>query len=106
VVITTSAAWEKLFSEELRVGFLAHASDLAAKLAAGKLPADQIAKAPQLIFNDRLDAALTAFFLAITWVLVLDTLRVCYNAVTGRAHPPLSESPHMPSRLVEDWVRD
>jgi carbon starvation protein len=106
VLVTSGAAWEKLFSAELRVGFLVHAADLAGKLAAGALPPDQIARAPQLIFNDRLNAALTAFFLAVTWVLVFDTLRVCYNAVTGRAHPPLSESPHEPSRLVEDWVRD
>ena len=30
VTITTSAAWHKLFSPELRVGFLAHARDLSA----------------------------------------------------------------------------
>jgi carbon starvation protein len=106
VIVTSTAAWEKLFSEELRVGFLVHANDLAAKLAAGLLPPDQAATAPQLIFNDRLNATLTAMFLGLTWVMVLDTLRVSYNAVRGRAHPPLSESPHVPSRLVEDWVRD
>jgi carbon starvation protein len=106
VAITSSAAWEKLFSEEPRVGFLVHAADLAGKLAAGALPQELAAKAPQLIFNDRLNATLTAFFLIITWVMVIDTIRVCANAVRGRIHPPLSESPHVPSRLVEDWVRD
>jgi carbon starvation protein len=39
-------------------------------------------------------------------VLVLETLRVCYCAVTGRRCPPLTETPHVPSRLVEEWVRD
>ncbi len=106
VIITTSAAWEKLFSPEVRIGFLSHARDLADKLAAGALPPDKLASAPHLIFNDRLDAALTAFFLIATWVLVLDMLRVCYCAVRGHKHPPLSEAPHVPSRLVEDWVRD
>ena len=37
VVVTSSAAWEKLFSPDLRVGFLSHANDLAAQLAAGTL---------------------------------------------------------------------
>ena len=106
ITITTAAAWEKLFSPELRVGFLAHASALSGKLSAGLLPADQAAKAPQLIFNDYLDAALTATFLGITWLLVLDTLRVCYCILADKPHPPLSESEHIPSRLVEDWVRD
>lgn len=106
VVITTTAAWEKLFSPEVRIGFLAHANDLADKLAAGVLPPDKAATAPHIIFNDRLDAALTAFFLITTWVIVIDMLRVCYCALRGHKHPPLSEAPHVTSRLVEKWVRD
>lgn len=106
VTVTSAAAWEKLFSPEIRVGFLAHAGDLADKLAGGLLAEAQAKSAPQLIFNDGLDALLTAFFLLVTWVLVLDMLRVCFCIKTGREHPPLSESPHLPSRLVEEWVRD
>jgi carbon starvation protein len=106
IMITTTAACEKLFSSELRVGFLTHASDLSSKLQAGILPADKIATAPQLIFNDYLDATLTALFLVLTWALVLDTLRVCYCILTNKPHKPSSESAHIPSRLVEDWVRD
>jgi carbon starvation protein len=106
IIITTTAACEKLFSSELRVGFLVHAEDLSNKLAAGTLPADKIATAPQLIFNDYLDAALTALFLLLTWVLVFDTLRVCYRVLTGKPHTPSSESPHVQSRLAEEWVRD
>lgn len=106
VTITSAAAWEKLFSPELRVGFIAHANDLVYKLHTGLIPQEKAAQMMQLIFNDRLDAALTAFFLGVTWVMVLATLRVCYCALTGRAHPPLSEAPHVPSRLVEEWVRD
>jgi carbon starvation protein len=106
VTVTSVAAWEKLMSPEIRVGFIAHAHDLAQKISLGLLPADKAAQAPQLIFNDQIDAVLTALFLATTWVLVLDTLRVCYCAVTGRRHPPLTETPHVPSRLAEEWVRD
>jgi carbon starvation protein len=39
-------------------------------------------------------------------VLVLETLRVSWRAYTGHVRPPLSEVPHIPSRLVENWVRD
>ncbi len=106
LIITTSAAWEKLFSPELRIGFLAHARDLSGKLAAGFLSPGQAAKAPQLIFNDYLDAGLTALFLAVSWILAADTLRVCGLILARKPHPPLSESPHIPSRLVEDWARD
>ena len=106
MIVTSTAAWEKLFSDELRVGFLAHANDLTAKLAGGEVSADQTAKFAQLIFNDYLDAGLTAAFLAITWVLVVDTMRVCVCIVARWPHPPSSESPHVTSRLAEQWIRD
>jgi carbon starvation protein len=102
VVVTSTAAWEKLFSPDLRVGFLSHANDLAAKLQAGTLVGDAAAQAPRLIFNDRLDAALTAFFLITVWVLVIETARVCHAALSGRRCPPSTETPHIPSRLVEE----
>lgn len=106
IIITTAAAWEKLFSLDVRVGFLAHAGDLSSKLANGLLPAEQIAKAPHLIFNDYLNAGLTSLFMLITWLLVADTVRIVYCVLRGGIYPPSTEAPHIPSRLVEDWVRD
>ncbi len=106
IIITSCAAWEKLFSADLRVGFLAHAADLSDKLAHALLNADMAGKAPHLIFNDYLNAGLTGLFMLITWLLLADTLRVIYCIISGKSHPQSSESPHIPSRLVEDWVRD
>jgi carbon starvation protein len=59
------------------------------------------AQAPQLIFNDRLDAALTLFFLITVWVLIVETTRICYASLSGRRCPPLAETPHVPTRLAE-----
>jgi carbon starvation protein len=101
VTVTSTAAWEKLFSPDLRVGFLSHANDLAAQLASGALTGTAAAQAPQLIFNDRLNAALTLFFLLTVWVLVIETARICHAWLTGRRCPPLAETPHVPTRLVE-----
>jgi carbon starvation protein len=95
VTITTTAAWQKLFSPEPRIGFLAHARDLTDKLASGAMPPEKAAQAPQLIFNDRLDAALTAFFLLTTWVLVLETVRVCVAACRGGRCPPFTETAYV-----------
>jgi carbon starvation protein len=106
VTVTTTAAWEKIFSSDARVGFLAAAQDMADKLAAGALPPEKAAVAPQLIFNQQLDAALTAFFVIVLWVIVFDMLRVSARHVAGKPVLPLTESPHIPSRLVEDYVRD
>jgi len=106
VTITSSAAWEKLFNPELRIGFIAHANDLANKLANGAIAPEKIAQTQQMLFNDHLNALLTMAFLLITWVLVFDTARVSLRVLRGRSHPPLTEAPHEPTRLVEEWVRD
>lgn len=101
VTITTAAAWEKLFNEDVRIGFLSHARDLTDKLADGSLVADAAAQAETLIFNDRLDAGLTLFFLLTTWVLVIETVRVCYAALGGRGCLPSSETDYVVTQLHE-----
>ena len=104
--VTTTAAYEKIMSADVRIGFFAAANDLAAKLAAGSLPPGKAAVAPQLIFNQQLDAWLTLFFVVVLWVVIFDMLRVCARHLQGKPVQPLTESPHEPSRLVELWVRD
>ncbi|MDD5276791.1 MAG: carbon starvation CstA family protein [Methylovulum sp.] len=106
IIITSTAAWEKLTSADLRIGFFAAANDLQDKLAAGLLPPEKAGVAPQLIFNLHLDAGLTLFFVAILWLIVFDMLRVCGRYLTGKPVLPLSETPHSPSSLIEEWVRD
>ena len=106
VIITTTAAWQKIFSDDIRVGFFAAANDLTAKLAAGALPADKAAVAPQLIFNQQLDAYLTMFFIAVLWVVIVDMVYVTYKYLAGKPLLPLTEVAREPSRLVENWVRD
>jgi carbon starvation protein len=106
VLVTSTAAWEKIFSSDIRVGFFAAANDMAARLAAGALPPEKAAVAPQLIFNQHLDAWLTVFFVVVLWTIVLDMLRVSSRHLAGKPVPPVSESPHIPSRLVEDYARD
>jgi carbon starvation protein len=106
ITITTTAAWQKIASDDIRIGFFAAANDLADKLAAGVLTPTKAAVAPQLIFNLHLDAWLTLFFVSLLWLIVFDMLRVCVRYLAGKPVLPLTESPHSPSRLIEEWVRD
>lgn len=106
VTITTTAAWQKVFSDDVRVGFLAAANGMATKLAAGALPADKALVAPQLIFNQRLDAYLTMFFVAVLWVVLIDMLYVTYRYFARKSLLPLTEVPHIETQLDDSWVRD
>ena len=106
VTITSTAAYQKIFSEDIRIGFFAAANDLSAKLAAGLLPPDKAAVAPQLIFNQNLDAYLTIFFVAMLWIVIIDMLLVCGRHLSGKPVLPISETPHQVTRLNDEWVRD
>jgi carbon starvation protein len=106
VTITSTAAWQKITSDDVRIGFFAAAQDLSDKLAANSLPQDKADIAPQLIFNLHLDAYLTLFFVTLLWLIVVDMLRIVMRFLSGKPVLPISETPHIPSRLVEDWVRD
>ena len=100
VTVTSSAAWAKLFDPAPRIGFLAHAADLQAKLAAGTLSPELTRQLPQLLFNDHVNTALTALFLTLTWILILDTARVCYRVVRGLPSPPFAEAPYAQTQLA------
>lgn len=106
IAVTTTAAYQKIFSTDVRIGFFAAADDMATKLASGVLSAEKAAVAPQLIFNQHLDAYLTMFFVVVLWVVLIDMLRLCARYLSGNPVLKLSEVPHEPSRLVENWVRD
>jgi carbon starvation protein len=98
-IVTTTAAYQKVFSADPKLGFFAAASDLSTKLAAGVLPPGQAAVAPQLIFNQNLDGWLTVFFTLVLWFVIGDMLRVAFMRITGRPMLPSSEAPYVRSQL-------
>jgi carbon starvation protein len=81
-------------SDDARVSFLAGAAKLEAELLAGTLPAAKAAVAPQLIFNQRLDAVLMSVFVVLLWIVIADMLRVAWRVRRGLPVRPSSETPH------------
>jgi carbon starvation protein len=100
VIVTTTAAVQKVFSDDVKIGFFAAARDLSEKLAAGVLPPDRAAVAPQLIVNQQLDGWLTVFFLLIVWVVVFDMVLRCRQHLSGRDALPPTESPYVATQLT------
>lgn len=100
VAITTTAAWQKIFNDDIRIGFFAAANDLTAKLATGVLSPEKAAVAPQLIFNQQLDAYLTLFFVTVLWVVLIDMLRVTYRFMHNKPCLPSTEFEYQPTKLI------
>ncbi len=91
LAVTMTAGYQKLFHPQVRIGFLAHAADLSAKLAAGQIPAEKIAETQALIFNDRLDAAVTGLFMVLVLVIVAESAREWIRVLRGQRPVPVAE---------------
>lgn len=95
LILTTTAVFEKISSADPRIGFFAAASDLQHKLDAGLLAADKAAVAPQLIFNQQLDAWLAMLFVVLLYLVVGDMLRMAWRRHRGLSILPSSETPYV-----------
>jgi carbon starvation protein len=89
VAVTMTAGVEKIFSAAPNVGFLAHAAQLAAEQALPETTAARAATITRLIWNDRLDTAMTAIFIAVVIVILTDSARIWLKlALARRAGAP------------------
>ena len=88
---TLSAGWQKVFSSDPALGFLAHA----ASVAGSGNP-----NAARMIFNDRLDAALALFFMAIVVVILVASAREWVLIAAKKKAPSVKEAPFVESKLA------
>jgi len=86
--VTMTAGWQKVFSPDPRLGFLAHA----ASLAGSDNP-----NAGRLIFNDRLDAGMALLFMAVVAVLLVASFAEWWLVLSRRKAAVLHEAPYVES---------
>jgi carbon starvation protein len=92
VAVTFTASWHKIFDQEPRIGFLAQAR----LLAAG--PATKATA--RVIFNNRLDAVVTAVLVAMVTLVLIESVRQWIGVLSGREDARVKESPFVPTRLA------
>jgi carbon starvation protein len=91
VIVTYTAATQKMFSPIPSIGFLAQAE----KLAAGP----QTAVTSTLIFNARLDAAVCGILLVLVTTILLDSVRIWIGIIRGTRSSQVAEAPFVLSQL-------
>ncbi len=94
LAVTMTAGYQKIWSLDPKLGFLSGAQKLANDLTAGTVAADKIRAVEAQIFNLRLDAVVTGFFMAMVAVIVVEAVRAWLREL----RPPAPE-------IVRDAVR-
>ena len=95
VTVTMTAGWQKVFSADPKLGFLAHAASLAGSSAPN---------VSRLIFNDRLNTFVALLFMAVVALLIIVSAREWWLVLSRRKAATVNETPFVeadlrPSRL-------
>jgi len=98
VLVTFTAALEKIFSPVPAIGFLAQVDRLQASPAAATLTTQT------LIFNARLDAALCGILLLMVATILIDSFRVWYGLLRGTRQSRVAEAPFVISQLRAEEI--
>ena len=99
VVVTFTAGYQKIFSDQPRLGFLSEARHLQSAINAGTIASGKIGEAQSTIFNDRLDAAVCGMFLIMVTLILLDSARVWFRILRGSREVKVDETPFVLSQL-------
>jgi carbon starvation protein len=99
VTVTQTAAFQKLFHPDPRIGFLAEAQRLTGLITSGKVPPQSVSAVERLVFNNRLDAAVTAFLALLVLVVLAESARQWVGVLRGRTAPSLHEAEFVATEL-------
>ncbi|RIF81512.1 carbon starvation protein A [Shigella boydii] len=96
LICTLTAGWQKAFSPDAKVGFLAIANKFQVMIDSGNIPSQYTdSQLAQLVFNNRLDAGLTIFFMVVVVVLALFSIKTALAALK-EPKPTAKETPYEP----------
>jgi carbon starvation protein len=94
VAVTFTGSYHKIWDPNPRIGFLAHATQLAA--------GPETAATTRLIFNDRLDAVVTGALILLIGTIVLESALEWIRVLTGRKEARVRESAFVTTRFATE----
>ena len=100
VAVTMTASYQKIFSANPRIGFLAQARQMAERLTTGSIAPDKVIETERLIFNAQLNAGVTALLAGLVIVVVLSAAWEWYRLLSGRRASDLQETPYVATQFA------
>ncbi len=102
VSVTFTASWQKIFSADPRLGFLAQAQQFAAQAAGDPARAHEFSK---LIFNNRLDAVITGVLLVLVFTMLVESVLEWVRVLSGNKAAVTSEAPFVMTRFAPERLK-
>ena len=98
LICTLTAGWQKIFHENVKIGFVSHAKKFQAALDQGQVlaPAKSLDQMGRVIFNDYVDATLCGFFMFVVIAVLVFGIRTALRA-NREARPTVKETPYVPA---------
>jgi carbon starvation protein len=94
VAVTFTASWHKVLDPNPRIGFLAQARSLELS--------ERTAATARLVFNNRLDAAVTAALVLMVGLVLVESAREWFGVLRGNRDVRIKESPFVMTRLAAE----
>ncbi|MEW2524679.1 carbon starvation CstA family protein [Streptomyces sp. NPDC047071] len=100
--VTLTASWQKVFSDDPRVGFFKQRSVYRDAIDDGKIlpPAKTMDDMHTVVTNSTVDGVLSAALAILVVIVLVDAARVCVRHVRDPLSSRLSEAPFVESRTV------
>ncbi|AKH84706.1 carbon starvation protein CstA [Streptomyces sp. CNQ-509] len=99
-VVTLTASWQKVFSDDPRVGFFAQGDVAQEGIDSGKLSGQELEDAETIVTNTTVDGVLSAVFALLVVVVILDAARVCVKSLRNPESVVSHEEPYHESSYV------
>ncbi|RKT06826.1 carbon starvation protein CstA [Streptomyces sp. 3211.6] len=102
VAVTLTASYQKIFSDDVKIGFFAQRDKYQTGIDSGKLlpPAKTMDEMHTVVTNATVDGVLSALFAALIIIVLLDAARTCFKAVSDPGSVRLSEVPWTESKII------
>ena len=100
--MTLTASYQKVFSDDPKLGFFAQRDKFQDALDAGKVlaPAKSLDDMQTVVTNSTVDGVLAALFAVLIIVVILDAARIWVRAIRARRPLPTTETPFVESELL------
>ncbi|GGW55080.1 carbon starvation protein, membrane protein [Streptomyces caelestis] len=101
VAVTFTAGWQKIFSDDPKIGFFAQRDVYADAIDAGELlpGATNMDDMHTIVLNNTVDGVIMAIFLLLVLIVLVNCAVVCFRAVRATEPLPTTEAPYVASRI-------